>query len=104
MQISDQPGLGTFEQGESVLFSRKKRGKIIGIDIGTTSVKVLEFSMSGRSLVAERYGFEPLTPGVIIDHKIKDVGEVAESLSRAMKKSGTKAKRGAVCVQSNNVI
>ena len=87
-----------------MLFSKKNRGKIIGIDVGTTSVKVLEFSKTGRSLVAERYGFEPLTPGVIIDHKIRDIGEVAESLSRAIKKSGSKAKRGAVCIQSNNVI
>ena len=87
-----------------MLFSKKKRGKILGIDIGTTSVKVLEFSKSGRSMVAERYGYEPLTPGVIIDHKIKDVPEVATSLRRAIKKSGSKARRGAICVPSSHVI
>ena len=87
-----------------MLFARKNRGRILGIDIGTTSVKVLEFSKSGRSLVAERYGFEPLTPGVIIDHKVKDIPEVANSLRRAIKKSGSRAGRGAICVPSSHVI
>ncbi len=77
---------------------------MLGIDLGTTSVKVLEFSRSGRSLVAERYGYEPLMPGVIVDHKIKDIDAVATSLRRAVKKSGSKAKRGAVCVPSGNAI
>jgi type IV pilus assembly protein PilM len=87
-----------------LLFSKKNSGKVIGIDLGTTSVKVLEFSKSGRSLVAEHYGYEPLTPGVIIDHKIKDVEAVATSVRRAIKKSGSKAKRAAVCVPSGQVI
>ena len=87
-----------------MLFSKKNSGKIVGIDIGTTSIKVLEFSRSGRSLVAERYAFEALTPGVIIDHKIKDVSQVAASVHRAVKRSGSKAKRAAICVTSNHVI
>lgn len=87
-----------------MLFSKSSRGRMLGIDLGTTSVKVLEFSRSGRSLVVERYGYEPLTPGVIIDHKIKDVEAVATSVRRAIKKSGSKAKRASVCVPSGNVI
>ena len=69
-----------------MLFSGRNRGKIIGVDIGTTSIKVVELSRSGRSLVVDRYAFEPLTPGSIVDHKIKDVGEVASSLQLALKR------------------
>ena len=87
-----------------MIFGSKKRGRTVGIDLGTTSVKVLEMSRSGRSLVVERYAYEPLTPGVIIDHKIKDVEEVALCLRRALRRSGTKAKRGSICVPSSNVI
>lgn len=87
-----------------MLFSAKNRGKVIGVDIGTTSIKALEFGRSGRSLVVDRYAFEPLTPGLIIDHKIKDVEQVALSLQRAMKRSGSKAKRAAICVTANTII
>ena len=87
-----------------MLFSKKNRGKVVGIDIGTTSVKVLEFSRSGRSVVVERYGYEPLTPGIIVDHKIKDMEAVGQSIRRAVKKSGSRARRAAVCVPSGNVI
>ena len=87
-----------------MLFSRRNRGKIAGIDIGTTSIKVVEMSRSGRSLVVDRYAFEPLTPGLIVDHKIKDVGEVANSVQIALKRSGSKAHRAAICVNANNVI
>ena len=96
--------LGWFIWGTKLLFSNKNRGKVIGIDIGMTSVKVLEFSQSGRSVVAERYGYEPLTPGVIVDHKIKDMEAVGQSIRRAVKKSGSKARRAAVCVPSGSVI
>jgi type IV pilus assembly protein PilM len=87
-----------------VLFSGKSHGRVIGVDIGTTSIKALEFAKSGRSLVVERYAYEPLTPGLIIDHKIKDVEQVANSLQRVVKRSGSKAKRAAICVTANNVI
>ncbi len=87
-----------------MLFNSKNRGKVIGVDIGTTSIKAIEISKSGRSLVVDRYAFEPLTPGLIIDHKIKDVEQVANSLQAALRRSGSKAKRAAICVNANNVI
>ncbi len=87
-----------------MLFAKKKRKKMIGIDIGSTSIKVLELSKTGRSLIAQRYGSAPLNAGVIVDHQIKDIGEAAHSLLRAVKKSGTKTNRGVVCVPSSNVI
>ena len=87
-----------------MLFSGKSHSRVIGVDIGTTSIKALEFVKSGRSLVVERYAYEPLTPGLIIDHKIKDVEQVANSLQRVVKRSGSKAKRAAICVTANNVI
>ena len=87
-----------------MFFSAKNSGKLVGIDIGTTSIKTAELSRSGRSIMVDRYAVEPLTPGLIIDNNIKDIGAVSDSLKRALKRSGSKAKRGAVCVSSNSVI
>ena len=88
----------------TLLFSNRKRNRILGIDIGTTSVKVLEFSKFGRSLVVERYGYEPIKQGMVIDNKIKDIEGVTSSVQRAVKLSGSKATRGAVCVHYSDVI
>ncbi len=87
-----------------MLFSTKKRRKIIGIDIGATAIKVLELRKSGGAIVVERYAFEPLAPGLIVDHKIKDIEQVANSLQRAIKRSGSKARRAAICITAHNVM
>ena len=78
--------------------------KTIGIDFGTTSIKLLELSGSSKSVVVDRYGYEPLAPGLIIDRQIKDVERVSNVLKRLLKRSGTKAKRVSTCVSANNVI
>ena len=54
--------------------------------------------------MVERYAFETLTPGLIVDNKIKDIEQVATSLERAVKRAGFKAQRAAICVTANNVI
>jgi type IV pilus assembly protein PilM len=87
-----------------LFLSGKNRSKVIGIDIGTTSVKVLEMSKSGRTLSVDRYAYEAITPGLVIDHQIKDIDKVADFIARAVKQSGSKAKQAAICVSSNNVI
>ena len=87
-----------------MFFSAKNRSKMVGVDIGTTSVKLVELSRSGKSVKIDCYGYEPLPPGLIIEHQIKDSTEVGMAISRLLAKSGSKAKRAAVCVSSTNVI
>jgi type IV pilus assembly protein PilM len=87
-----------------LLFSGKSRNKLVGIDIGTTSVKLVELSRAGRSIRVDHYALEPLAPGLIVEHQIKDIDQVSQSVQRVVARSGTKIKRAAVCVASTNVI
>ena len=87
-----------------MLFSGKKRSKLVGVDIGTTSIKLVELSRAGRSVRVDHYALEPLAPGLIIEHQIKDIDQVSQALQRLVSRSGTKVKRAAVCVASTNVI
>lgn len=87
-----------------MLFSGKNRSKLLGVDIGTTSVKLVEMSNAGRSIRVDCYACEPIAPGLIIEHQIKDVAQVGVALQRLVAKSGTKLKKAAVCVSSTNVI
>ena len=87
-----------------MFFSGKSRNKMVGIDIGTTAAKLVEFSRSGRSTRIDHYAYEPLPPGLIIEHQIKDVEQAGAAVSRLLARSGSKVRRAAVCVSSNSVI
>lgn len=90
------------------LFSRKKTS-LLGLDISSTAVKVLELTQSsgpGGSLAfkVESYGVEPLTPNSVVEKNIADVEAVGEAIKKAVRRSGTKAKQAVVAVSGSAVI
>lgn len=76
----------------------------LGIDISSTSVKVLEFSKSKDGYRVESYAVEPLPSNAVTEKTIQDVEAVGDSLRRAVKKSGTRAKHAALAVAGSSVI
>lgn len=85
------------------LFSKKKP-PLLGVDISSSAVKVLELSKSGDSFRVERYAVEPLPQNAVVEHKITEVEPVAEAVERAIKRSGTRYKHVAVAVPAASVI
>ena len=51
------------------LFSKKKP-PLIGVDISSSAVKVLELSRHGEQFRVERYAVEPLPQNAVVEHKI----------------------------------
>ncbi len=87
----------------SRLFARKKPS-VLGLDISTTAVKLLELSKSGERYRVESYAVEPLPPNSVIEQNISDVEGVGEAIKRAVKRSGTKLKLSAAAVAGSAVI
>lgn len=85
------------------LFSRSN-APILGVDISSTSVKVLELSRSGSSYKVESYGVEPLPPNSVVEKNITDAELVGEAIGRAVAKCGTKTKSAACAVAGSAVI
>ena len=88
-------------------FLRPKKVPILGVDISSTSVKVLEFSKSSKdSYRVESYAVEPLPANAVVEKTIQEaeIPAVGECLKRAVKKSGTKAKHAALAVAGSAVI
>jgi type IV pilus assembly protein PilM len=85
------------------LFAKKKPA-LIGIDISSSAVKVLELSKSGEHYRVERYAVEPLPQNAMVEHKITEVEPVADAVERAIKRSGTRVKHVAVAVPAAHVI
>lgn len=82
----------------------KKSPPLIGIDISSSAVKVLELSRSGNQIRVERYAAEPLPQNAVVEHAITEVEQVAEAVERAIKRSGSKCKNAAVAVAATHVI
>ncbi len=85
------------------MFGRKK-SPLLGIDISSSVVKVLELSKKGENYTVESYSVEPLPVNAVIESRIENRDEVAGAIRRAVKRSGTKAKEAAVAVSANSAI
>ena len=77
---------------------------LLGIDIGTSSLKVVELSSSGRSMKVVSAGSAMLPPDLIQDGKISDSAALGNILRKAMASSRTKAKNVAFSVPGSAVI
>jgi type IV pilus assembly protein PilM len=82
----------------------RNKPAILGLDISTTAVKLLELSKSGNRYRVESYAVEPLPPNSVIEKNISDVDAVGEAIKRAVKRSGTKLKDAAAAVAGSSVI
>lgn len=87
-----------------MFFLSARKLPILGIDISSTCVKVLEFSRHKDTYKVESYGVEPLPANVVVEKNIQDIEAVGECLKRAVKKSGTRAKHAALAVAGSAVI
>lgn len=85
------------------LFGRGK-SSLLGIDISSTSVKILELVRSGARYRVESYAVEPLPPNSVVEKNITDADLVGEAIGRAVKKSGTRTKLAACAVAGSAVI
>ena len=84
-----------------------KSQSIIGLDISSSAVKLIELSRSGRAggrLRVESYAVEPLPPGAVIENSIADVELVGASIRRVVERAKTKTKRVALAVSGATVI
>jgi type IV pilus assembly protein PilM len=82
----------------------KKQPPLVGIDISSSAVKVLELSKSGEHVRVERYAVEPLPQNAVVEHAITEVEQVGAAVERAVKRSGTRLKHAAVAIPAAHVI
>ena len=86
-------------------FSRRASPALIGIDISTSSVKVVELSdLGARGVGLLRYAIEPLERGAIVEGNIEQPEAVAGALTRALRKSGSRIREAALAMPASAVI
>jgi type IV pilus assembly protein PilM len=77
---------------------------LIGLDITTSSVKLIELTESGRNYRVESYAAEPTPPNAINEKAIVDADAVGEAIRRAIKRSGSKTKEAAIAISGDAAI
>jgi type IV pilus assembly protein PilM len=82
----------------------KKSNTLLGIDISSTSVKLLELSRQGERYRVEAYAVEPLPVGAVIEKNIAELEGVGLALTRVLVKARTGLKNVAVAVAGSAVI
>jgi len=85
-------------------FLSKKNTSLLGLDISSTSVKLLELSLQGERYRVESYGVEPLPQNAVVEKNIADVEGVGEAITRLIAKAKPKTKNVAVAVSGSAVI
>ncbi len=85
-------------------FLERKTKPVLGLDISSTSVKVLELSRQGDSYRVESYAVKALPPNTVVEKNINEVEALAETIKIALRQSKTKIKDAAVAVAGSAVI
>ncbi|HET7096524.1 MAG TPA: type IV pilus assembly protein PilM, partial [Casimicrobiaceae bacterium] len=84
---------------------KTKYPSLIGIDLSSTALKLVELSESGKGTYRlERYAIEPLVRDVVVDGNIANLDLVSDALKRAHKRLGTRNRNAALALPSAMVI
>lgn len=85
-------------------FFTKPSKPMLGMDISSSAVKLIELSKTGDSFKVEAYRVLPLPPNTIVDKNIADLDALSETIAAVVKRSGSKLTDIVAAVSSSSVI
>ncbi|MBO9491556.1 pilus assembly protein PilM [Endozoicomonas sp. G2_1] len=83
---------------------KKKTPVMVGIDIGTHSVKAVLLGQNGDGYVLEAVAMEPMPRGAVIDREIQDIEAVGNVIAKVRKKINASVKQASTAVSGQTVI
>ena len=81
-----------------------KSKSVVGLDIGSSSVKAVELRSNGKGHVVSAVAIEPIPPDSIVDGAIIDGGAVADAIRRVFARKTFKTKDVAASLSGTAVI
>jgi type IV pilus assembly protein PilM len=85
------------------LFTGKHR-QLLGLDITTSSIKLIELAMAGGQYRVESYAAEATPANAMNEKTIVDPEAIGEAIRRAVKRSGAKATEVAIAISGDAAI
>jgi type IV pilus assembly protein PilM len=77
---------------------------IVGLDIGSSSIKAVELKKSRNGVEVAHMAMEPLSSDIVVDSMIVDSGSVASAITKIFTESGIKTRAVATSVSGHSVI
>jgi len=75
----------------------------MGLDIGSSSIRLLQLSQHGSSYRIDHFAIEPLPQGVIVEKSVQDIEAISGAIQSAVRNSGSNSKFCAVAVSGSAV-
>ncbi|MDX1505204.1 MAG: pilus assembly protein PilM [Spongiibacter sp.] len=86
------------------LFGGRKSRSLLGVDISSSAVKVLELSRNGEKYRVESYAAMSLPPQSVVEKNVAEVEAVGEIVKAVLSRSRTNLTRAAAAVPGSAVI
>jgi type IV pilus assembly protein PilM len=86
------------------LFGKSKTAPVLGLDISSTTVKLLELSYNGDRYRVESYAVSSLPLDAVVEKNVQDIDGVANAIRSVVVQSKTKLKIVAAAVAGSSVI
>ncbi|HEV2827708.1 MAG TPA: pilus assembly protein PilM, partial [Pyrinomonadaceae bacterium] len=85
---------------------KKSNGKknLVGVDIGSSSIKAVELQKKGNSYHLVNLGFENLSPDTVVDGQIMELNNVSNVITNIFAEHQIKTSRVAAGVSGHSVI
>ncbi|MGM0982912.1 MAG: type IV pilus assembly protein PilM [Pseudomonadota bacterium] len=77
---------------------------LVGVDITSATVKVIELKRTGNHYQVESYAVRPLREGAMIERRIRNMPAVVDALTRAVEHAKLGSRNGAVAVPASAAI
>lgn len=85
-------------------FLKPKTPPMLGVDISSSAIKMVELSSTGKAYCIERYVIEPLPKDAVVDGNIANLEAVGDALKRAWRLMGPKIRNVALALPAAAVI
>lgn len=82
----------------------KKDKDLVGIDIGSSSIKLVQLWKNKDGYQLLNIGIVPLPPEAIVDNSLMDTASVVEAIKELVASRGVKTKEAACSISGNSVI
>ncbi len=86
------------------LFGKGKATQVLGLDISSTTVKLLELSQAGGRYRVESYAVSSLPLDAVVEKSVNDIDGVSNAIRNVVAQSRTKQKSVAAAVAGSSVI
>ena len=77
---------------------------IVGLDVGSSSIKAVELRKTRTGIEVAHLGLEPIAPDLVVDSMIVDSGQVSSSIAKLFTETEIKSKAVATAVSGHSVI